>query len=358
MKKKKTDVLIAKTSIGKTKYWIGYVIEQDGKFFTQSEYWQDKGKHIVSSLTPAEPKNVGKKNETTSEEQANSELNTLYNKKIDSGYTIEGAPIKSARPLPMLAKKYKEQKKKLVYPCLAQYKYDGCRTLFDNEFYSRKNKDFIEKCLEHMAKPLKSVKYILDGEIMSEDKSFDKTIPLLKKYRPGESDKLKFYVYDIVELTLTFEKRYELLKNILPKADSIVLAPTVEINNEKELDEFYNDALEKGYEGIMLRNKSGIYKPNHKSIDLLKHKPLEDDEFKIVGAEEGKGRNKGCVVWLIETKNGTITKAPQQGKLEDSKKLYIDRESHFGKMLTVEYQDYTPSGKLRFPSAKTFRDYE
>lgn len=77
----KTKTYSAITSSGKTKYWRGFVVEENDTYYLQSEYWQDDGKHTVSALTLVEPKNVGKKNETTPKDQALLELNSIIKKK-------------------------------------------------------------------------------------------------------------------------------------------------------------------------------------------------------------------------------------------------------------------------------------
>jgi DNA ligase-1 len=358
----KTKIYSALTSSGKTKYWRGFVVKDNDTYYLQSEYWQNDGKHILSALTLVQPKNVGKANETTPKDQALLELNSIIKKKEDSGYGLNNVFV-NIRPLPMLAHSFKKRGKDLKYPCYGQYKYDGCRALFsDGEFYSRKNKNFISACVKHLTDILDiPKKIILDGELMLANKSFDDSIEAIKKYRPGISENLFYYIYDIIDEKLPFQKRHEYLQKNIKKYETkgnIILAPTVLINDSSELDIFYKDCLKLGYEGSILRNAAGLYKINHRSADLLKYKPLQDAEFKILGAEEGKGRNKGCIIWLIETKNSTVTRCPQQGSLENSKKLFKNYKDFIGKKITVEFQDYTPDGRLRFPTAKIIRDYE
>lgn len=364
MKKiKKSKIYNALTSSGKLKFWRGFVIESNGEYYTQSEYWQDKGKHTLSDLTLVKGKNIGKKNATSDKEQAIFDLGSTIRKKEDEGYITKGKEYTNTRPLPMLAQSFKKRSKDIVFPCMAQYKYDGCRAPFyAGEFYSRKNKNFIPECTKHITDILKITdEIILDGELMFENKSFDDTIEAIKKYRPGVSEKLFYYVYDIIDTNLTFKERYEYIqKNIkvFESKGNIKIAETVVINDREELEVFSKKALSLGYEGIILRNTEGLYKVKHRSKDLQKYKPLLDDEFEIADAEEGKGRNKGCVIWHVKTKNDTITKCPQQGTLEKSKELYKNYKDYIGKKITVEFQDYTPDGKLRFPSAKAIRDYE
>lgn len=362
-KVKQTKIFISKTSAGKDKFWRGFVLNESDRYYIQTEYWQTKSKHIFSEPTLIVPKNIGKSNETSPKEQAILELASKVKKQEDSGYVQKGSIKKNTRPLPMLAHSFKKRSKDIVMPCYAQYKYDGCRAIYNKgEIYSRKNKNFIAKCVAHLTEPLSDLidkDMFLDGELIKNN-NFKESIEAIKKYRPGESEQLKYFVYDLIYYDRTFETRYGLLKELIRIINNpnIVLAPTVKINDETELTAFYKESLKLGYEGIILRNAKGLYKIGHRSKDLQKYKPLQDAEFEIVDAEEGKGRNKGCVVWYVKTKNGTVTKCPQQGTLTEAKELFKNYKSFIGKKITVEFQDYTEDGKLRFPSAKAIRDYE
>lgn len=75
-------------------------------------------------------KNVGRANATTAEEQAVSEANAKLKKKLEEGYyrTPEDAQGGDL-VLPMLAKDFKKEEKKVVYPVFVQKKYDGMRML-------------------------------------------------------------------------------------------------------------------------------------------------------------------------------------------------------------------------------------
>ena len=362
-KVKQTKIFISKTSAGKDKFWRGFVLNESDKYYIQTEYWQTKGKHTFSEPTLIVPKNIGKSNETLPKEQAILELASKVKKQEDSGYVQKGSVKKNTRPLPMLAHSFKKRSKDMIFPCYAQFKYDGCRAIYNSgKIYSRKNKDFIAKCVAHLTEPLEdhiNKDIFLDGELIKNN-SFKESIEAIKKYRPGESEQLKYFVYDLIYDGNTFEERYALLIQLVRIIDNsdIVLAPTVKINDQTELTAFYKKSLELGYEGIILRNAKGLYKIGHRSADLQKYKPLQDDEFEIVDAEEGKGRNKGCVIWSVKTKNNTITRCPQQGTLTESKELFKNYKSFIGKKITVEFQDYTEDGKLRFPTAKAIRNYE
>lgn len=105
--------------------------------------------NIVSSTTYVTPKNVGKKNETTPEQQADLEAESLVKKQVDKNYTfsLDQAQNEDVGLLPMLAQSYKDHAAKIVFPCYIQPKLDGIRCLAvirdgDIVLISRKGKEF------------------------------------------------------------------------------------------------------------------------------------------------------------------------------------------------------------------------
>ena len=79
-------------------------------------------------------KNVGKKNETTDNQQALFEAYSMWLKKQDQNYTIVNESEKPANVpptniLPMLANKFTERKKYLKKPFAVSPKLDGVRVI-------------------------------------------------------------------------------------------------------------------------------------------------------------------------------------------------------------------------------------
>ena len=105
----------------------------------------------------------------------------------------------------------------------------------------------------------------------------------------------------------------------------------------------------------MLRNKSGLY-VNNRSHDLQKYKEFEEDEFRIVGFNEAKGRDAGSVIWVCVTKEGIEFDCRPIGSIEHRKSLFENAATYIGKMLTVKFQELSEKGVPRFPSGKAIRD--
>ena len=111
-----------------------------------------------------------------------------------------------------------------------------------------------------------------------------------------------------------------------------------------------------GYEGIMLRNKEGVYS-NARSAHLQKYKEFTDMEVEIVGFKEGEGLEEGCIVWLCKLNDKQFACRPR-GTREERMELFQNGGKYIGKQLTVRYQEKTDDGLLRFPVGIAIRDYE
>ena len=69
----------------------------------------------------------------------------------------------------------------------------------------------------------------------------------------------------------------------------------------------------------MLRDLGAPYAPGKRSPGLMKFKLFEDAEFRILSALEGEGKNKGTLVFILETKTGETFQATSPGTYEKKK---------------------------------------
>ena len=122
-------ILYARTSTGAIQIWW---IEQYHERY-KSISGQKGGALVESGWTTAEPKNVGKKNESSAVEQATIEIKNKYKKQLKSGgYWEDEADIDKKRYFEcMLAKSYGDYKAKIDWKkgVGVQIKYNGARCI-------------------------------------------------------------------------------------------------------------------------------------------------------------------------------------------------------------------------------------
>ena len=366
--------LFGTSSTGKVKQWSVEVL--DGAIIRTSHGYEG-GKIQVTDKQIEKGKNIGKKNETTPLQQAISEAQSLWQKKRDEKYSSkddekyspkdedeEKEPSKHHAvdddvPSPMLAHDYNKRGKSIVFPCFIQQKFDGTRTIAmpQKGLFSRNRKAYPH--LEHIREEIDRIPadMILDGELYSTTLTFQEIVGIVKNttVQPNQRE-IQFYVYDLVN-DQTFEKRWAMLQRIFQqKFKYLVLVKTEECKSEVEMKAKHAEYVEANFEGIMLRNKTGLY-ANNRSVHLQKYKEFFDMECRIVGFKEGEGLEAGCVIWICEVDGKQFACRPR-GTREERQELFQNGASHVGKMLTVRYQEKTDDGLLRFPVGIAIRDYE
>jgi DNA ligase-1 len=121
-----------------------------------------------------------------------------------------------------------------------------------------------------------------------------------------------------------------------------------------------------GYEGTMVRSNSGLYESGKRSYGLqkLKNRVGEDglptdNEYPILDAEEGRGKDAGTVgAFVCSTPAGKTFKCRLKATYERRRELFNHPEQWKGWKLTVLYQDLTLDGIPRFPIGKALRKSE
>ena len=159
-------ILYHRGKSGKLHQWR--VWTQDDVIF--SEAGQVDGKKILSQKK-ATPKNIGRANATTANEQAVIEMNAMHKFKRDRKYALTQKDAKEIDLQPMLAQSFEKRKGKISYPLDVQPKLDGVRGLcmWEDErivLLSRGNKEW--NVVTHIIKELEDnlpKGYMLDGEI-------------------------------------------------------------------------------------------------------------------------------------------------------------------------------------------------
>lgn len=361
-----------KDSNGNTRVW--WMESEDNKSRVHSGVLN--GQIVVSEWTVCEPKNVGKKNATTGEQQCLVEVEANYKKKLAQGNykeSLDGDSFSEDNFFkPMLAKEYGEDYTYVdgttVY---SQPKLDGVRCIATIEgLFSRQGKPIIS--VPHVHRALQSLfrrdpDLILDGELYSDKLSdnFNEIISLARKSKPTAEDFQKseesigYWVYDVPSCEGGFKERHQKLIGLItlnsaihPK--TVCLVDTTEVTSQEQLDTLYAEYMANGYEGQMVRVPGKNYE-NKRSKQLLKRKEFKDEEFEIVAIEEGLGNWSGYAKTLTaKLKDGRVFGAGISGTQEFTKDLLANRDKYVGTMVTVKYQNLTPDGVPRFPIAVKF----
>ena len=321
----------------------------------------------------------------TISEQATLEFNSHVKKYLDKGYKCisdygytslenfdENVVPKSNTDQkglvkPMLCEQYDfndSKLEKIVWK--ASTKLDGLRTMLyykDGVIYtsSRGGKDYnVAATYIREDTYLKSLfesnpNLILDGELYKHGWNLQKISGLGRLETLHDDHKeLKFYCYDIVDESATFEQRYNRLQTFT-ETDKFILVQHVDVKGNDNIKALHDRYISEGYEGLVLRDPSKTYKCGSRSNRMLKVKEFVDAEFEVIDLVEGLRDEDMC--FLLTTKEGNTFKAKPIGDRQ-LKQWYRDNlELLIGKMATVKYFGFTNTENPvpNLPVLKSFR---
>jgi len=369
---KMLPTLYKKTSTGADQMWsIGtyrnVIITQFGQVGGKIQETHD----IVKT-----GKNIGRSNETTAIEQAELEARAQWEKKKTAKGYVESLSDarKGKRDAlvaggidPMLAHRFDEQGHKIVYPALAQPKFDGHRCIAvvsagKCTLWSRTRKPItglphIIRDIEFWAESRGQRDRVLDGELYNHDyrEKFEELTSFIRSEDPKPGHEVvEYHIYDVAGPD-SFVDRHAILK-AFSLHGAMRCVETVAVTDEDDLMLTFERFLVQGYEGLMVRNMAGEY-VNKRSYDLQKVKEFIDEEFVVIGVEEGRGKLAGHGIFVCKTRDGVEFRAKMMGELESLKQYYENPKAVVGQLLTVKFQGYTAkNGVPRFPVALRMRE--
>ena len=368
--------LYKKTSTGAIEQWS---ICTEAQFYAGSvplkvdiytRHGQVGGKIQVSVDTISEGKNLGKKNETTPEQQADAEALSKWQNKKKRSYveSIEQAQagkvdeeVITGGIAPMLAHVYSKQGHKIKFPAYVQPKLDGhrCIAVIKNgkcTLWSRTQKPITS--VPHIVKELeniyKSSNIVLDGELYNHEYKdrFEELSSLIRQVEPKEGhEAVQYAVYDVPLSDVNFANRMYFLEALDARdfGSCVYVVVTELAANEEHMFELFQDYMAAGFEGLMVRNSDSLYE-NKRSYNLQKVKAFEDSDYEIIGVNSGRGKMSDKAIFLCRTPEGKEFSCKMKGSL-DSLKQYLDEpDKVIGKLLEVQYQNLSADDLIpRFP---------
>lgn len=343
------------------------------------------GAITTTEWTVCEAKNTNKTNATTGEEQALKDAQSKWTKKLErEQYVEQFSRINEKKFIPpMLAQNFKDRvdtadfqralKKGYVS---ANLKLNGARCLASTlGLFSRKGSEW--KSCPHIVAALQPLfkehpDLILDGELFNDTLRQDlgSIISLISKKKLTEEDTKKsaevveYHVYDIVDVTESYYKRHDRLKELIKSLGNpqIKLVERIPVSTVEEIDELLSKFEQEGHEGLIVRVNETY--ESKRSKNLLKHKSFTDGEFLIVGVEEGSGNLSGKIgAFVLQDERGVQFNSSPTGSHEYWEELWNNRASLVGKYATVKYKELSPitergGGVPMFPKTIAIRNYE
>lgn len=368
-----SERIFAHDSKGTLRFWF-YQVDGDK--------WRGVSGQVGGAETESGWTTCVPKSQDTAEEQALFEAKAEEKKKLERKYrrTVEDLEKGDVFIQPMLAHGVDDYE--MAYPHYGQPKLDGFRCVtIPEEATTRQGKKYVT--VDHIVNALAPVfevypDLILDGELYNHEfkDNFNKLSSLIRKDFKLDKKRLKagvsedkqraelkaqqqqfiqYHVYDIIDPTMPFRERIDLLERLFCEEFDIPyihVVDTVGIQTPEEAESYYEEFLSEGYEGLMLRNPDSLYQIGKRSKDLLKWKDFETKEFKIARIEEGNGnwagKAKRVVVYLED--GVTENESGIRGSMPYLEEVLKNKEFYEAGWATLRFmKQRTPDGKLRAP---------
>jgi DNA ligase-1 len=252
-------------------------------------------------------------------------------------------------------------------------KFDGQRALWDgSKFISRGTRVYPYVPTWFIA--LMPPGVALDGEFFTERNSFQDLGFLRSKLKPTRKkcdlsmmdldkkwNNIKYQVFDLISDSV-FEKRQIVLKNIITtrcnlwkdiiippyltkSSCPLLLTKQILIKSEDQMFSYYRSLRDSEAEGLMIRAPGVKYTPGRTKL-ILKLKPEEDAECKIIGYKPGEGKYQG-MLGSFECKNKDHTF--YVSGMDDSIRSNYLTTHPVGTIISYKYSFLTDSGLPRHP---------
>jgi DNA ligase-1 len=369
---KKLPTLYSRTSTGAVQEWT---VEIDGNQYRMISGQFPDGQKVTSEWTTCLGKNIGRANETSPEEQAESEATAKWDKKAKTGYTEDINKIDSCTAYvePMLAKNFKDRLDKIDWKrgVFVQIKFNGNRAtaqLENGKVVLKTRKGETWNSVVHINNDLikffsKHPSAVLDGELfatslVSSLNELAKIVRREKNFTPEDikrsEELVRFWIYDGYGMNdklnedANYEDRKAWIDENLPKFSKYYHhVETTECHSFEEVNAVYKKHLSGGQEGAIIRIKGTPY--DHKrSSSLLKWKPQMDAEGIVISLHEGTGNWSGTaktatIKWKDKTFDATF-----KGSYELGVERLKHPETFVGRTITFLYNDLTGLGVPNF----------
>jgi DNA ligase-1 len=234
---------------------------------------------------------------------------------------------------PMLAERLpspEEILEKLNGKCLAEYKYDGERIQAHKQgndviLYSRRLENISSQypdVVDLIKKKVNAQEAIFEAECVAMDletgdmRPFQELMHRRRKYgieAAIEQYPISLFTFDLLFVDgkdLTREPlttRRAALEAALNKNERLMLATQKVVNNPKELEDFFEEAIEEGCEGLMCKSitKDSVYQAGNRGWLWIKYKRdyksemTDTVDLTVVGAFHGRGKRAGAYGALL-----------------------------------------------------------
>lgn len=277
---------------------------------------------------------------------------------------------------------------KLRFPLWAAPKIDGFRCILGQQPHTSRLGNFPNKFLHKALSGVLPVRHFLDGELVVGSRRGQGVLQRTSSGVTSQEGNPDFtlWVFDRPGLDYSWIDRHaeaKILVDTLSHPRIRLLRHTL-ITNLEELEEFIDDKLTAGYEGVMTRSAEGPWKNGKSTLReqyLLKIKPFVDAEGRVKGYFEeeaneneakrdatgklkrssaksgkvGKGRLGGLILEDVETR--VEVRVGGGFSAQQRELLWPIRDTLLGRLVKYSKQATGEKDRPRHPNFQCFIDF-
>jgi DNA ligase-1 len=199
----------------------------------------------------------------------------------------------------------------------------------------------------------------LDGELWAGRGKFDVASATVRQLVPDDAawQKMRFMVFDLPAHPAIFNERLMALRALVADMKAHMTMPWVQVVEQSHvpdhitLQRMMERTVAQGGEGLMLHRGTSFYR-TERNDDLLKFKPFDDVEAKVIAHLPGKGKYHGQMgALLLEMPSGLRFRLGSG--FSDAQRR---APPPVGALVTYRYRGFHKSGIPRFASFMRVRD--
>jgi len=223
-------------------------------------------------------------------------------------------------------------------------KYDGVRAFWDGrQLWTRGGERIVAPAWFTTPLP----KQPLDGELWAGRGRFAHAVSTARNQTPNDIawHEMRYMVFDLPAQPGDFTTRLAALRRLLPITDApwVVPVPQERATTHEALQALLDKTVKMGGEGLMLHRGASLYK-GERGNDLLKVKPYDDAEARVIEHLPGKGRHSNRLgALVVETPEGKRFRLGTG--LTDAER---ENPPAIGTWVTYRYNGLTAKGLPRF----------
>jgi DNA ligase-1 len=188
---------------------------------------------------------------------------------------------------------------------------------------------------------------VMDGELWIDRNRFDEVSGIVRAHAAGDAAwrQVRFMVFDLPQHGGRFEARVQAMRERIEALDIDWLKPVPQfrVEDEVELQTRLEEIVAAGGEGLMLHHRDARYRPG-RNPQLLKLKPFDDDEARVIDHLPGQGKYEGQMGALLVERSDGLRFRLGTG-FSDAQRA---DPPAIGTWVTYRHNGLTPNGVPRF----------